>query len=42
MSLRLKRKKGTFVKLETKFIFYIYFFRKVVLVELRMHDIPEG
>lgn len=36
-----KNKKFTFIELETEFIFYIQFFRKVVLVELRKYDVLE-
>jgi hypothetical protein len=41
-SVLKKHKKFTFIKLETKFIFYIQFFRKVVLVKLRMYNVLEG
>jgi hypothetical protein len=36
-----KNKKFTFIELETEFIFYVQFFRKVVLVELRKYDVLE-
>jgi len=37
-----RKKKKTFIKLEAEIILDIQFFREIVLVELRMYDIPEG
>jgi len=38
----IEKKEKTFVKLEAEIILDIQFFREIVLVELRMYDIPEG